>query len=76
MEQITNYFLRPENGIQGIIIVVLGTIVVWQQRRLDSKDKQIGELQNQRIADTNVYTPENKELHAKIEELENRRKSK
>lgn len=56
MEQIINYFLRPENGIQGIIIVALGTIIVWQQKRMDSKDKQITELQNQRIADTNVYT--------------------
>lgn len=56
MEQVINYFLRPENGIQGIIIVALGSIVVWQQKRLDSKDKQITELQNQRLADTNSHT--------------------
>jgi hypothetical protein len=44
MEIITpeNYFLQQ--GILGIIIVVLAGVIVWQQRRLDKKDVDIKKL--------------------------------
>lgn len=56
MEQIINYFLQPQNGILGVIIALLIGVIVWQQRRLDSKDKQVTELQGQRISDSQTYT--------------------
>lgn len=54
METITNFFLQQ--GILGVIIVMLIGVVVWQQKRIDLKDKQITDLQDKRVADTNAYT--------------------
>lgn len=51
MEAIISYFSQPQNGILGIIVLVLGSVIVWQQRRIDSKDQQITALQEQ-IKDT------------------------
>ena len=54
METINNYFLQQ--GILGVIIVMLIGVVIWQQKRIDIKDKQIIDLQDKRVADTNGYT--------------------
>lgn len=54
METITNFFLQQ--GVLGVIIVMLIGVVLWQQKRIDLKDKQITDLQDKRIADTNAYT--------------------
>lgn len=62
MEAVIEYFLQPQNGIMGIIIIVLGSLLVWQQRRMDGKDKQITDLQNQRVTDTNSYTEKYTEI--------------
>lgn len=56
MEAIIEYFLKPENGILGIIIVMLISVIVWQQKRLDNKDKIVNDLQEKRKADTDAYT--------------------
>lgn len=45
MEAVLNYFAQPQNGILGIIIIMLLGVVIWQQRRLDRKDEQIYDLQ-------------------------------
>lgn len=37
-----SYFLQQ--GILGVIIVVLGGVILWQQRRLDKKDQEIKDL--------------------------------
>lgn len=51
-----NYFLQQ--GILGVIIVVLGGVIIWQQRQLDKKYQEIKELykaidvvQEKRLAD-------------------------
>lgn len=54
MEIFTEYFFQQ--GILGVIIAMLIIVVIWQQRRIDGKDKQITDLQDKRIADTNGYT--------------------
>lgn len=54
METITNFFANQ--GILGIVILMLIAVVIWQQRRIDSKDTQITELQNKRVSDTNGFT--------------------
>lgn len=54
MEVITDYFLQQ--GILGVIIVGLIAVILWQQRRIDQKDVLIGELQEKRKADTDIYT--------------------
>lgn len=56
MEQLINFFLQPQNGILGVIVVALMLIIVWQQRRLDAKDKSISDLQDKRKLDTDAYT--------------------
>jgi hypothetical protein len=53
-ETITAYF--ENQGLLGIVILMLIGVVVWQQKRIDAKDKQITDLQDKRIADTNSYT--------------------
>ena len=56
MDKIIDYFLQPQNGVLGIIVVVQGFVVLWQQKRLDSRDKMITDLQEKRKADTDAYT--------------------
>lgn len=54
MDSITTYYLTQ--GVLGVTVVALIFVIVWQQKRIDSKDKQIAELQDKRIIDTNIYT--------------------
>jgi uncharacterized membrane protein YccC len=56
MEQIINYFLQPENGVLGIIVVMLLGVVIWQQRKLDTREKEITTLHEKRKADADSYT--------------------
>jgi len=58
METLTpeSYFLQQ--GILGVIIVVLAGVIIWQQRKLDKKDEEIKGLykaidtvQEKRLAD-------------------------
>lgn len=44
MDQIIEYFLQPQNGILGIIIIVLGFVIGWQEREKSSLRKEIKEL--------------------------------
>lgn len=46
MEQVISYFL--DQGLLGVIIVMLIGVIVWQQKRLDKKDEEI-KLANQGI---------------------------
>lgn len=46
MESVINYFL--EQGLLGVIIVMLIGVIVWQQKRLDKKDEEI-KLANQGV---------------------------
>lgn len=50
----TTFYLTQ--GVLGVTVVVLIGVIIWQQRRIDTKDKQIFELQNLRIADSNQYS--------------------
>lgn len=54
MDQITSYF--AQQGILGIIVLMVISVVIWQQKRIDNKDKQITELQDKRVSDTNNFT--------------------
>jgi len=54
MESVTSYFIQQ--GVLGVIIVMLIGVVIWQQRRIDNKDIQITELQDKRVSDTNAFT--------------------
>lgn len=54
MDSLTNYYLTQ--GVLGVTVVALILVVVWQQRRIDSKDKQITDLQDKRKSDTDSYT--------------------
>lgn len=54
MDQITSYF--AQQGVLGIVIVMLIGVVIWQQRRLDSKDKSIGDLQDKRKLEADAFT--------------------
>ena len=54
MDTISSYFLQQ--GVLGVIIVMLIGVIVWQQKRIDIKDKQIVDLQDKRVSDTNAYT--------------------
>ena len=54
MDSLTAYF--AQQGVLGVIIIMLITVVLWQQKRIDKKDTQINELQDKRKADTDAYT--------------------
>lgn len=54
MEIFSNYF--AQQGILGIIILMLIGVVAWQQKRIDTKDKAIADLQEKRKTDTDQYT--------------------
>ena len=54
MEEIVKFFAGQ--GVYGIIILMLIGVVIYLQKRIDGKDKEISGLQNQRIADANTYT--------------------
>lgn len=51
---ISSYFIQQ--GILGIIILVLTSVIIWLQKRIDKKDLQIDDLQDKRKADTDAYT--------------------
>lgn len=54
LENISTYYLTQ--GVLGVTVVALIAVVIWQQKRIDAKDKQITDLQDKRVADTNSYT--------------------
>lgn len=54
MEAIISYF--SQQGVLGIVIIMLVSVIVWQQKRIDLKDKQIYDLQEKRKTDTDAYT--------------------
>ena len=56
MDKIIDYFLQPQNGILGIIVIVLGFVIWWQQRRLDKKDDQVLLLQQELKNASDSYT--------------------
>lgn len=39
-------------GLAGLVITALSATIVWQQRRIDEKDKKIDLLQEKRLAET------------------------
>lgn len=45
-----------QQGIYGIIILALGTVILWQQKRIDKKDDQYDALQDKRKADADSFT--------------------
>lgn len=58
MQQIIDYFLQPQNGILGVIIIVLGFVIGWQERekgnlRKENKDLalELRQLAEKRVAD-------------------------
>lgn len=55
MEEIIKYFLQPQNGILGVIVIMLLGVVVWQQKRIDKKDQQITTLQDSRLQDSTKF---------------------
>lgn len=54
MDAFTSYF--AQQGILGIIIIMLVGVVLWQQKRIDGKDKIINEIQDKRKNDVDAYT--------------------
>lgn len=54
MDIITPYF--AQQGILGIIIIMLVAVILWQQKRIDGKDKIINDIQDKRKADVDAYT--------------------
>lgn len=63
IDSIFTYFL--DKGILGVIIIVLGFVTIWFQRRIDTKDKlwqgivenrdgAIAALQEKRVAEANT----------------------
>lgn len=51
---ISNYYLQQ--GVLGVTIVVLAGVVVWQQKRIDSKEKELREMSDLRLKDSKDYT--------------------
>lgn len=43
-------------GLGYLIAVLLSGVIVWMQRRIDGKDKQITELQDKLLLATNTFT--------------------
>lgn len=43
-------------GLGYLIAVLLVGVIIWQQKRIDSKDKLITDLQDKRIGDSAVYS--------------------
>lgn len=56
MEYILQYFQKPENGILGVLVIILILVVLWQQGRLDKKDELINKLQTEIKNSADVYT--------------------
>lgn len=55
MEIIIDYFSQPQNGILGILVIMLIGVVLWQQRRMDKKDTLINDLLEKRVSDANTF---------------------
>lgn len=56
MEPIINYFLQPQNGILGIIVLVLGGVVLWEEKQKADLRKEIKELYEKRKTDSDTFT--------------------
>jgi len=56
MERVIEYFADPQNGILGIIVIALGFVIWWQQRRIDKKEDLIETLQKELGAAADSYT--------------------
>lgn len=44
METVINYFAQPQNGILGIIVIVLGFVIVWEEKQKSDLRKEIKTL--------------------------------
>lgn len=51
---VSDFFFN--NGILGVIVLVLGGVVVWQQKRLDARDQKYDVLQDKRTSDSEAHT--------------------
>lgn len=47
MEQLIEYFLQPQNGILGVIVVALMLVIVWEERGKSELRKEIRDLSNE-----------------------------
>lgn len=58
MDQLLAYFLKPENGILGVLVVILASVIIWEEKQkinLREENKELAtELKNlaeKRVAD-------------------------
>ena len=54
MEEVLSQF--QQQGLLGAIIIVLAFVVIWQQKRIDVKDKQVFDLQDKIKVDADAHT--------------------
>jgi hypothetical protein len=54
LDPISNIYLQY--GLLGATVLVLAAVIIWQQKRIDAKDRQIEALQEKRKQDTDIYT--------------------
>lgn len=57
---ISNYLLTQ--GVLGIAVLVLGIVVVYQQKKLDKRDEKIQALQDARLDDNKSHTLDYREM--------------
>lgn len=60
MEGVGTYLLTQ--GVLGVAVLALGTVVVYQQKKLDKKDEKIQQLQDFRLDDNKAHTLDYREM--------------
>lgn len=54
MDEVIKYFF--EQGLLGVIIVMLIGVVIWQQKKLDTKEKELRVALDARLEDSKSYS--------------------
>lgn len=59
-EGITSYFFTQ--GVLGVTVIVLGIVVIYQQKKIDKKDEKIESLYEARILDNKNQATDYREM--------------
>jgi len=57
---ITSYFFTQ--GVLGVTVIVLGIVVIYQQKKIDKKDEKLESLYEARILDNKNHTLDYREM--------------
>lgn len=57
---VTSYLLTQ--GVLGVACIVLGIVIIYQQKKLDRKEEKIEQLQQARLDDTKTHADDYRDM--------------